>query len=115
MDVNLPSQSTNHQEHEREQQIVHKKQIVSSMHAVYGGAIIIMALVLSGVVCVLGNIQIPYLSSLYTPVVPPPYVSPIGQRMMAHPVPPVATTTAQNASSSTVATSTMATTSKKKL
>ena len=45
-----------------------------SMHKVYGLSIVILALVVAGIVCVMGDVQIPYLSALYAPAVPPPLI-----------------------------------------
>ena len=105
MDVQLPSQTEDHREHEIVKDAAKKHHMLTSMHVVYGGAIIILALVVSGIVCALGNVQVPYVSALFTPATPPPYVSPVSQNMLAHPLTPVATSTLMSASS-TVATTT---------
>ncbi len=108
MDVNLPSQTADHQEQEVMKDMARKKHILTSMHVIYGGAIIILAIIVTGVVCVLGSVHVPYISDFYTPAPPPPYVSPISQRMLAHPNVPAATSSIQTASTTTVATSTHA-------
>ena len=72
-------------------ELMHKQKMLSSMHIVFGGAIIILALVVIGIVCALGNVPIPYLSSLYAPEVEPPsLVSTVARAYIA---PQVATST----------------------
>jgi hypothetical protein len=43
-------------------------QEVETMNVIFGGAIIILSLVMTGVVCYLGNIQIPFISGYYSAV-----------------------------------------------
>jgi hypothetical protein len=106
MDVNLPSQTEDHKAQEVTKDAIRKHHILTSMHVIYGGAIIILAVVVSGIVCALGNVRIPYVSDFYSPVLPSPYVIPVHQNMLAPPVSPVASTSTAQAASSTIATST---------
>ena len=116
MDVNLPSQTADHHEQEVIKDMTRKKHILTSMHVIYGGAIIILAIIVTGVVCVLGSVDVPYISDFYTPVVPPPYVSPTSQRMLAHPNVPSATSSVPTASSTmSSTTNSIATSTHKKL
>ena len=102
MDVNLPSQQAAHLAAEEPVKLVEHNSH-NSMQVIFGGAIIVLAVVIAGIVCVLGNVRIPYLSNFYAqPIVAPSIV-------VLHVDP-----SAVVASSTSNATSTATTTVKKK-
>ena len=73
MDVNLPSQQPDSAE-AKIKNVEHTSR--SSMQLVFGGSIIILAIVIMGVVCFLGNVQVPYFSALFAPTPIPLTVMP---------------------------------------
>jgi hypothetical protein len=104
MDVNLPSQQAAQLAAQEPVKLVEHSSH-NSMQVIFGGAIIVLAVVIAGIVCVLGNVRIPYLSNFYAPaiVVPSTMALPV-----VDPSVPVA------ASTTSIATSTATTTTKKK-
>ena len=68
MDVQLPSQ----QPASVDAQIKHvQHNSKNSMQFVFGGSIIVLAIVTMGIVCYLGNVPIPYFSALFAPTPTP--------------------------------------------
>jgi hypothetical protein len=95
MEVNLPSHQIPAPSSELERSGV-KKSKYPSAHFVYGFAILVLAIVMTGIVLELSNVRIPYISSLYAQQVPP--------------LPVVTTPVAHDASQAVSATSTATTT-----
>ncbi len=83
MEVKLPSQENHANANQIDAQInmspesttmMHRHHLLTSMHVVYGVAIIILAIVVSGLVLITANVQVPYLSAIFASPVPPPYM-----------------------------------------
>jgi hypothetical protein len=75
MDVQLPSQ----QPASTEAKIKHVEHASrNSMQMIFGGSIIILAIVTMGIVFYLGNVPVPYLSAFFAPA-PSPFIPRLNQ------------------------------------
>jgi hypothetical protein len=70
---------------------------MQSSSALYGIAIIIMLVVLTGMVCILGDLPIPYISQLYAPQALPATVL-VNSNSTVHTVPIVSSSTEASSS-----------------